>query len=102
MSPCLMLMAPMTLLFNLVLWSGSRPVPEAYRGLAAMGGLVAVAAVVALGVASFAFGVRALVVAGQAGRPTGLAWGGTLASAVALLLWLVVGTDLVLILHGPF
>jgi hypothetical protein len=98
----LMVMAPVTLLVSLLLWTGGRPVPEDFRGLAVMGGLAALGALVALGVASLAFGVRALVVAGRTGRPTGLAWGGALASAVALVLWLVVGTDLVMVLHGLF
>jgi len=86
------------LMFNVVFWyTGPVGVP---MKLAYVGGVAGVVLVLGLSAASLYTGVRGIRLASTSGQPRGLTTWGTLMSAGALVLWIIVSIDLVMILNA--
>lgn len=95
----LTIIAPVVLLFNLLLWNGQASnLSTGDLRLALVGGVIGVLSVVGLCMVSLTIGGRAIQSALTRRQPAGLALAGSLVSAVALILWLITGTDLMMIL----
>jgi hypothetical protein len=95
----LTIIAPVVLLFNLLLWNGQASnLSTSDLRLALVGGVIGVLSVVGLCMVSMTIGARAIQSALTRRQPAGLALAGSLVSAVALILWLITGTDLMMIL----
>jgi hypothetical protein len=102
MGGVLALMAPMTLVFNLILWLNfDRAIEPSLRTLARQGGMAAVAGIGLLCLLSVGFGIKGWRSAVATGQPAGLGVAGTLVSLMATLAWVIVGGDLLMIL-GTF
>jgi hypothetical protein len=97
----IVIVAPITLIFNLLLWMGrQQAVPPEHMRLAYSGALAALIVVFVLGIVGLVFGVRGLVSAAVRRQPAGLAVGGVIVNAAALLLWLIVSIDQIMIWEG--
>jgi hypothetical protein len=95
----LTIIAPVVLVFNVTLWNaqgGNLSTADVRLGL--VGGVVGVLSVVGLCMVSLTMGARAIQSALTRRQPAGLALAGALVSALALVLWLITGTDLLMIL----
>ena len=96
----LFIMAPLTLNFNVNLWSegpcaGPTMIPMSLAYPAGMTGLILILCVA---VANIIFGIRGWVFALKQAGPKTLALAAMMVSIVAFLLWIVVAVDLVMIL----
>jgi hypothetical protein len=97
----LLLMAPVTLIFNFLFWvSGSRVLAPSDMRLAFQGAMIALVVLLGLVLASLSCGVIGLYSAVTRRQPAGLAAAGILVNVAALVLWLIVGIDLVAILNA--
>jgi hypothetical protein len=97
----LVLIAPITLLFNLWLWLGRQEaIPHEHRSLAYTGAVIALAVIGVLALSSVIFGLRGLVGAFISRQPAGLPLAGVCMSLAAVVLWLIVGVDLIMILSA--
>jgi hypothetical protein len=95
----LTIIAPVMLLFNLLLWNGQGSnLSTSDLRLALVGGVIGVLSVVGLCIVSLTIGGRAIQSALTRRQPAGLALAGSLVSAVALILWIITGADLMMIL----
>jgi uncharacterized membrane protein len=100
MGGILSILALITLLLNLTFWLGSRHGPvlaPADMHLAYKGVIAALALIALLCLLSLIFGIKAWRSARTNYQPAGLGVAGTLISVLALLLWVIVGADLIMI-----
>jgi hypothetical protein len=99
MGGVLAIIAPVTLIFNLMFWlQGRRVIAPQDMALAHKAGIVGVGFIAVLCLASLAFGIKAWRAASATFQPAGLAVAGTLVSLLALVLWIITGADLIMIL----
>ena len=97
----LMLMAPVMLIVNLMIWAAGRNfLARSDLEMAYVGALAGVAGVGLLCLAGVLIGVRGLFGALAHATPVALPLAGILAGLVALVLWGVVGYDLIAILQS--
>ncbi len=98
MGGILTILAPIVLIFNLIFWlHGSQVIAPPQMRLAYKGVIAALALIVLLCLLSLIFGIKAWRSARTNYQPAGLGVAGTLISLLALLLWIIVGTDLIFI-----
>ena len=95
----LTIIAPVVLVFNLIFWnSGGSNLSTSDLRLALVGGVIGVLTVIGLCMVSLTMGARAIQSALTRRQPAGLALAGSLVSATALILWIITGTDMMMIL----
>jgi len=98
MGGILTILAPIVLIFNLVFWlNGPRVIAPPDMHLAYKGVIAALALIALLCLLSLIFGIKAWRSARMNYQPAGLGVAGTLISLLALLLWVIVGADLIMI-----
>jgi hypothetical protein len=91
--------APVTLIFNLLLWqAGSGVISRSEMRLAHMGGILSILVIGLLCVTSLCFGILGVRWSVATRRPVALPLTGILVSSLALMLWIGVGGDLIAIL----
>jgi hypothetical protein len=92
-----LLAAPITLVFNVLLWQSahSRGLP---RQLAFPGAILGLLVMLVLARYGIVFGIRGRNLDRDHGRSAPLAVAGTLVCIAAIILWLIVGIDLLFIL----
>lgn len=95
-SGLLLLAAPVTLIFNILLWQAG-PFGIAL-GPAFVGAGLSLLVILGLTACGIAFGLKGRRMAADDRRPSPLTTAGVLTGVAALLLWLVVGIDLIAIL----
>ncbi len=94
----LSVLALITLIFNLIFWlAGARVIALQDMRLAYTGAIAGLTLIVLLCLLSLFFGIKAWRSARMNYQPAGLAVAGTLLSVLALLLWMITGTDLIYI-----
>jgi len=95
----LTIIAPVTLIFNLIFWlQGPRVIAPQDMWLAHKAAIAGVGFVALLCLLSLWFGIKAWRAASATLQPAGLAVAGTLVSLLALSMWVIVGGDLIMIL----
>jgi hypothetical protein len=88
--------SPVLLVFNTIFSrQGRYGVP---MGLAWTASMIGVAAILAMGVASIVFGTRGWLIAGRERQCPALAVAGTFMSIAAVVSWLIVSIDLIIVL----
>jgi hypothetical protein len=94
----LILAAPVALIFNVVFWrSGPSGVPKVPAFVGAVLGLLVILGLAGFGIAA---GLKGRHRAPDDSRPSPLATAGVVTGAAAMILWLVVGIDLLAILSS--
>jgi hypothetical protein len=98
LSGVVLLAAPISLVFNVLLWQSehSRGLPRKLALPAAILGLFVMLCLAGCGIL---FGIRGRDIDRDHGRPSPLALAGTLAGLAATIIWLIVSIDLIMILY---
>ena len=98
MGGILAILAPIVLIFNLIFWlNGPRVIAPPDMHLAYKAVIAGLALIALLCLLSLIFGIKAWRSARINYQPAGLGVAGTLISLLALLLWVIVGGDLIMI-----